>query len=77
MVSTKTCKLCKKEFETKAHNALYCQDCRKAVKNARRSKESTNSITERDEQGKKRLVLPSSGNSGRSVYVCRYWRGGS
>ena len=53
---TRTCKLCKKEFETKAHNALYCQDCRKAVKNARRSKESTNSITERGAQARKALL---------------------
>lgn len=52
----KTCKLCKKEFETKAHNALYCPDCRKAVKNARRSKESTNSITERGVQARKALL---------------------
>ena len=52
----KTCKLCKKEFETKAHNALYCQDCRKAVKNARRSKESTNSITEGGVQARKALL---------------------
>ena len=49
----KTCKLCKKEFETKAHNALYCQDCRKVVRNARRSKESTNSITDRGVQARK------------------------
>lgn len=33
---TKTCKHCGKTFETKAHNALYCPDCRKMVKNARR-----------------------------------------
>lgn len=33
---TKTCKHCGKTFETKAHNALYCLDCRKVVKNARR-----------------------------------------
>lgn len=52
----KTCKLCKKEFETKAHNALYCPECRKAVKNARRSKESTNSITERGVQARKALL---------------------
>lgn len=52
----KTCKLCKKEFETKAHNALYCPDCRKAVKNARRSKESTNSIMERGVQARKALL---------------------
>ena len=52
----KTCKLCKKEFETKAHNALYCLDCRKAVKNARRSKESTNSITERGVQARKAIL---------------------
>lgn len=52
----KTCKLCKKEFETKAHNALYCPECRKAVKNDRRSKESTNSITERGVQARKALL---------------------
>lgn len=52
----KTCKLCKKEFETKAHNALYCPDCRKVVKNARRSKESTNSITERGMQARKDIL---------------------
>lgn len=33
---TKTCKWCGVPFETKAHNALYCPDCRKVVKNARR-----------------------------------------
>ena len=53
---TKTCKLCKKEFETKAHNALYCPDCRKEAKSQRRSKETTNSITERGVQARKALL---------------------
>lgn len=52
----KTCKHCGKTFETKAHNALYCPDCRKAVKNARRSKESTSIITERGVQVRKALL---------------------
>ena len=34
----KTCKHCGKTFETKAHNALYCPDCRKDAKNARRKR---------------------------------------
>ena len=37
----KTCKLCKKEFESKAHNALYCPECRKVVKKERRKKSET------------------------------------
>ena len=48
MVSTKTCKLCKKEFETKAHNALYCQDCRKEAKRLRRSTETTKEAPKND-----------------------------
>lgn len=46
MVSTKTCKLCKKEFETKAHNALYCHECRKEAKNARRRKVTSMTLNE-------------------------------
>ena len=37
----KTCKHCGKTFETKAHNALYCQECRKTVKKERRKKSET------------------------------------
>lgn len=37
----KTCKHCGKTFETKAHNALYCPDCRKVVKKERRKKSET------------------------------------
>ena len=48
MVSTKTCKLCKKEFETKAHNALYCPECRKEAKRLRRRKETTKEAPKND-----------------------------
>lgn len=37
----KTCKHCGKTFETKAHNALYCPECRKEVKKERRKKSET------------------------------------
>ena len=35
---TKTCKRCGSAFESKAHNALYCPECRKVVKKERRKK---------------------------------------
>ena len=44
MVSTRTCKLCKKEFETKAHNALYCPECRKEAKSQRRKSKGQETI---------------------------------
>lgn len=37
----KTCKYCGKTFESKAHNALYCPECRKVVKKERRKKSET------------------------------------
>ena len=38
---TKTCKRCGSAFESNAHNALYCPECRKAVKKERRKKSET------------------------------------
>lgn len=61
----KTCKHCGKTFETKAHNALYCPECRKVVKNARRRKESTNGITERGVQARKALLKKAAVSSAR------------
>lgn len=37
----KTCKRCGSTFESKAHNALYCPECRKIVKKERRKKSET------------------------------------
>lgn len=61
----KTCKLCKKEFESKAHNALYCPECRKVVKNARRRKETPKTMHEHVGETRNALLEKAAVNSAR------------
>lgn len=61
----KTCKHCGKTFETKAHNALYCPECRKVVKNARRRKETPKTTHECVGETKKALLEKAAVTSAR------------
>lgn len=62
---TKTCKWCGVPFETKAHNALYCPDCRKDVKNARRRKVTSKTLREYVVESRKALLEKAAVSSAR------------
>ncbi len=40
-LSTKVCRMCGREFETSARNALYCPDCKKPIRAEKEPPEKT------------------------------------